>query len=231
MLLKPWHQLPDEMKNEEVKKYYDILKKKTVSLLIKRLFDILVSIVLLIILSPILLILAICIKVDSKGPVFYRQQRITTNNKTFRIYKFRTMVQNADKIGTLVTVNNDSRITNVGNKIRKYRLDELPQVINVLFGDMTFVGTRPEVSKYVDQYTEEMMATLLLPAGITSLASIQFKDEDEILDEHMKKGMDTDAAYIKHVLPKKMEYNLEYLRNINFKYDIRLMFKTLFSVI
>ena len=181
MYLKKWENLPEEFKNEAVRPYYEYLKKKQISLIFKRIFDIFVSIILLILLSPIFLALAIFIKIDSKGPVFFRQSRVTQYNKEFKIFKFRTMVNDAEKLGAQVTSQNDSRITKVGEKIRKYRLDEISQLINVLIGDMTFVGTRPEVRKYVDAYTDEMMATLLLPAGITSNASIEYKDEDEIL--------------------------------------------------
>ena len=162
MLLRKWDDIPEFMRNDEVKKYYDILIKKRFSLMLKRFFDIIMSLLLLIVLSPAFLILAIWIKVDSQGTVFYRQERITQYGRTFRIFKFRTMVSNADKIGTLVTTQNDSRITRVGEKIRKCRLDEIPQLINILKGDMSFVGTRPEVQKYVDAYTDEMKATLLL---------------------------------------------------------------------
>ena len=181
MILKKWEELPEDLQSPEIKPYYDILKKKSFSLVMKRVFDIVASFIMLALLSPIFLILAIAIKVDSKGPVFYRQKRITQYGKEFRIFKFRTMVQNADKIGTLVTVGGDSRITKVGKLIRKCRLDEICQLIDVLRVTMTFVGTRPEVKKYVDAYTPEMKATLLLPAGVTSLASIMYKDEDELL--------------------------------------------------
>ena len=231
MILKSYDMLPEQMKNEEVKKYYDILSKRKVSLAIKRIFDIIVSLILLIILFPIMLILAILIKIDSKGPVFYRQERITTNGKTFRIFKFRTMVQNADKIGTLVTIGNDSRITRVGKAIRKFRLDEFPQLINVLKGEMSFVGTRPEVKKYVDKYTDEMKATLLMPAGITSMASIKYKDEDKILEEALQKGKHTDLAYIEDVLPEKMKYNLEYITKFSFWYDIKVCIDTVIGVL
>ena len=180
------------MQNDAVSGYYDILKKKKAGLAVKRGFDLMISLIMIVILSPILAVLAVVIKVDSKGPVFYRQERVTTGNRTFRIFKFRTMVQNADKIGSLVTVGNDSRITRVGSKIRKCRLDELPQLINIVKGEMSFVGTRPEVRKYVDCYTDEMMATLLLPAGVTSLASIKYKDEDEIMEEHTARGESPD---------------------------------------
>ena len=181
MLLKKWNELPEFMKDDEVKAYYDVLMTKRMNLIVKRIFDIIMSLFMLIVLSPIFLILAIWIKVDSNGAVFYRQERVTQYGRHFRIFKFRTMVQDADKKGSLVTVQYDSRVTKVGNKIRKCRLDELPQVINVLQGDMSFVGTRPEVQKYVEAYTNEMKATLLLPAGITSLASLEFRDEDELI--------------------------------------------------
>lgn len=231
MILLKWEMLPDNMKTEPVKKYYDILKKKSFSLFIKRGFDLIVSLIMAVVLSPVLLILAILIKADSPGPVFYRQSRITTFGKPFRIFKFRTMVQNADKIGALVTVEKDPRITRMGSKIRKCRLDELPQIFNIITGDMSFVGTRPEVKKYVDRYSDEMMATLLMPAGVTSLASITYKDEDEIMARHIADGTDTDEAYVKYVLPEKMRYNLQYIENFSFFGDIKLMFKTIVSVL
>lgn len=228
MLLKKWDDLPDYMKNTEVKKYYYILSKKKGQLLLKRLFDICLSLVLIIILSPVILIISIWIKLDSKGPVFYRQERITQYGKVFRIFKFRTMVIDADKIGSLVTTSNDSRITKVGNKIRKCRLDEVPQLFNILTGDMSFVGTRPEVKKYVDQYTEEMYATLLLPAGVTSLASIQFKDEDEIISKY--KNRTIDDVYVNEVLPLKMKYNLEAMTSFYFVKELGVMINTVVKV-
>ena len=227
MFLKKWEKLPKEFQNEEVKKYYDILKKKTFSLFFKRLFDIIVSFLMIILLSPLLLIISIWIKCDSKGPVFYRQVRITTYGREFRIFKFRTMVVDADKKGSLVTVSNDDRITKVGSKIRKVRIDEIPQLFNIFIGDMSFVGTRPEVKKYVDHYTNEMMATLLLPAGVTSLASIKYKDEDELLD----KALNVDETYINEILPSKMKYNLEYLSKVNPFYDLKLCFDTIIGVV
>ncbi len=230
-MLISWDKLPEEMKTAEVKSYYDILSKRKGSLAVKRAFDIVVSFIMLVLLSWLLLILAIMIKADSKGPVFYRQTRVTTGNRDFRIFKFRTMVQNADKIGALVTSGNDSRITRVGSKIRKCRLDELPQLINILKGEMTFVGTRPEVRKYVEKYSDEMMATLLMPAGVTSLASINFKDEDELMDTYTAEGMDVDDAYVQKVLPEKMAYNLEYIKEFGFFRDIKLMFATVISVL
>lgn len=227
MLLKKIEDLAPEFQNEEVKKYYDILKKKTFGLILKRIFDIVVSTIMLIILSPVFLILAVAIKIDSKGPVFYRQERVTQFGKTFRIFKFRTMVANADKIGSLVTVNNDRRITRVGSFIRKCRLDEICQLIDVFRGTMSFVGTRPEVKKYVDAYTDEMYATLLLPAGVTSLASINYKDEETLLSN----SDDADSTYINDILPDKMKYNLEYIEKFGFFYDIKLMFMTVFAVL
>lgn len=231
MILGKYEDLPENMKNDSVKKYYDILAKKKFSLAIKRIFDIIFSLLLLILLLPVLVLLAIAIKIDSKGPVFYRQERITKNGKSFRIFKFRTMVQNADKIGSLVTVGNDSRITRIGKVIRKIRLDELPQLINILKGEMSFVGTRPEVKKYVEKYTDEMMATLLMPAGVTSYASIMYKDEDEVISNLQKSGKTVDEIYIEDVLPEKMKYNLEYIRKFSFGYDIRLCFKTVIVVL
>ena len=227
MRLIKWEKLPSEMQTEEVRKYYDVLKKKKFALFCKRAFDVFVSLLLLVILSPLFLILAIAIKIDSKGPVFYRQERITQYGKRFRIFKFRTMVQNADKIGSQVTVNNDSRITRVGKFIRRCRLDEICQLIDVLRGTLTFVGTRPEVLKYVEKYTPEMMATLLLPAGVTSMASIKYKDEDKLLDG----AEDVDKTYVEEVLPGKMKYNLQALENFGFWKDIGIMFMTVFAVL
>lgn len=227
MLLEKFENLAPEFQNDEVKRYYDLLKKKTGALVLKRIFDVVVSAIMLVIISPVFLLLAIAIKLDSKGTVFYRQERITQFGKKFRIFKFRTMVSNADKIGSLVTVNNDSRITKVGGFIRKYRLDEICQLIDVFRGTMSFVGTRPEVKKYVDAYTDEMYATLLLPAGVTSLASIKYKDEEKLLSN----AEDADTTYINEILPDKMKYNLEYLEKFSFFYDIKLMFMTVFAVL
>ena len=226
MMLKKWEQLPPEMQTDEVRKYYDILKKKQVSLFFKRVFDIVVSLVMLIILSPVFLILAIAIKIDSKGPVFYRQERVTQYGKRFRIHKFRTMVQNADK-GSQVTVGNDSRITRVGKVIRNCRLDEIAQLIDLLQGTMTFVATRAEATKYTEQYTPEMMATLLLPAGVTSIASILYKDEAKLLDA----AQDTDKVYVEKILPAKMYYNLKGIENFSFWGDIKIMFMTVLAVL
>ncbi len=227
MRLIRWEDLPENMQTDAVKPYYEALQKKTGNLLLKRIFDVALSSFMLLLLSPAFLILAIAIKLDSRGPVFYRQVRVTQYGREFRIFKFRTMVNNADKIGSLVTVGNDSRITKVGSFIRACRLDEISQLINVLLGDMTFVGTRPEVPKYVAAYTPEMMATLLLPAGVTSIASIRYKDEAELLD----KAEDVDKTYIEEVLPGKMQYNLESILQFSFWDDIATCFKTVLAVL
>jgi lipopolysaccharide/colanic/teichoic acid biosynthesis glycosyltransferase len=213
------------MQTPEVREYYDLLSKKKFQLVLKRLFDIVVSFSALALLSPLFIILAIAIKIDSKGPVFYRQTRVTQYGEEFRIFKFRSMVTDADK-GSLLTVGGDSRITKVGKIIRKCKLDELSQLIDVLRGTMTFVGTRPEVPKYVDKYTPEMMATLLLPAGITSEASIYYKDENELLDA----AEDVEKTYLEVVLPDKMKYNLAAIRSFSFIDDIKVMILTVLAV-
>lgn len=226
-MLKKWENLPDFMKNDEVKVYYDVLKKKRFGLFFKRVFDIVVSLIMIILCSPILLIISILIVKDSKGGVFYRQERVTQYGRVFRIFKFRTMVQNADQIGTQVTVSNDSRITKIGSKLRNCRLDELPQLFNIFIGDMTFVGTRPESVHYVKSYTNEMYATLLLPAGVTSAASIEYKDEADLLDQ----ADDVDSVYINEVLPEKMKYNLNSIKEFSFFKEIATMFRTVFAVL
>ena len=226
-MLKKWEDLPDFMKNDKVRPYYDSLKRKKVSLILKRLFDLIGGLVLLCILAIPMLIIAAMIKLDSEGPVFYRQERITTYGKHFRIHKFRTMVNNADRIGSAVTVGNDSRITKVGAALRGCRLDELPQVFDLISGNMSFVGTRPEAVKYVERYKPEYMATLLLPAGITSEASIRYKDEAELLDA----AEDVDRVYTEDVLPGKMKYNLESIRTFSFIKDIITMVRTVFAVL
>ena len=226
MRIRKWEKLPQKMQMEEVRKYYDILRKKQFSLFWKRIFDIFASLLMLLILLPLFLILAIAIKIDSKGPVFYRQVRITQYGKTFKIHKFRSMRVGADK-GSQVTVDQDDRITRVGRFIRKFRLDEISQLLDVLSGNMTFVGTRPEVPHYVEKYTPEMMSTLLLPAGITSEASIYFKDEAEMLDS----AEDADKTYVEEILPVKMYYNQKSIEKFGFWRDIKVMFMTAFAVL
>ena len=227
MIWLEWEKLPKYMQTEEVRPYYDILAKKQCELKLKRAFDFTVAFIMLITLALPMLFIAVWIKLDSKGPVFYRQERITTYGRKFRIHKFRTMVSNADKIGTAVTVGNDSRITNVGSKLRHLRLDELPQLIDVLNGDMSFVGTRPEAMKYVKRYKPEYYATLLMPAGITSEASIRYKDEDKLLSA----ADDVDKVYVEDVLPGKMKWNLESVRRFRFLREILTMIRTVFAVL
>lgn len=227
MILKKWENIPQEMRNDKVKRYYDALNKKSFSLFFKRIFDVLFSIILLIILSPVFLILIVVINLDSKGGAFFKQERVTQYNRVFKIYKFRTMVNNAESLGSKVTQKNDVRITKMGKLLRKCRLDEIPQLINILKGEMSFVGTRPEVVKYVDKYNEEMLASLLLPAGVTSSASIEYKDEDILLEN----CADVDETYVKEILPQKMRYNLAYLENYSFIKDLSIMLKTVGAVI
>lgn len=226
MRLLPWDQLPEEMRTDEVRPYYDSLARKRGQLFLKRVFDVLLSLVLLVVLSPVFLVLAVAIKVDSPGPVFFRQERVTQYGKTFRIFKFRTMCDKADKMGSAVTVDGDSRVTRVGSVIRKYRLDEISQLIDVLRGTMSFVGTRPEVPKYVAAYTPEMRATLLLPAGVTSSASIKFKDEAELLNA----ADDVDETYVDKVLPLKMAYNLDDIEEFDCGREVVLLLGTLSAV-
>ena len=226
-MLKKWEELPDFMKNDEVRPYYEILKKKKASLLLKRAFDLVGGLLLLVVLAIPMAIIAMWIKLDSKGPIFYRQERVTTYGKHFKIHKFRTMVNNADRIGPAVTVENDSRITKVGAKLRGYRLDELPQVFDLVAGNVSFVGTRPEAVEFVEKYKPEYMATLLLPAGITSEASIRYKNEAKLLDV----ADDVNRIYIEEVLPRKMKYNLESIKNFSFFGEIDTMLKTVFTVL
>lgn len=226
-MLKKWETLPEYMQNDEVRFYYETLQKKKVSMFLKRVMDLVGGLILLILLAIPMIIISIMIKLDSEGPVFYRQERVTTCGKHFKIHKFRTMVSNADKIGSTVTVGNDSRITKVGAKLRGCRLDELPQVLDLISGNMSFVGTRPEAVKYVEQYKPEYMATLLLPAGITSEASIRYKDEAELLDA----SSNVDKTYIEEVLPGKMKYNLDSIKNFSFFGDIATMFRTVLAVL
>lgn len=227
MILKKWEELPDFMRTEEVRPYYEALKKKRLSLVLKRMMDLVGGLVLLVLLVIPMAVIAVLIKLDSEGPVFYRQERVTTYGKHFKIHKFRTMVSNADKIGTAVTVGNDSRITKVGAKLRGCRLDELPQVLDLISGNMSFVGTRPEAVKYVEKYKPEYMATLLLPAGITSEASIRYKDEAELLEN----AVDVDRVYVEEVLPGKMKFNLQSIKEFSFIGEIATMFRTVFAVL
>ena len=230
MELRPWRLLPDEMRTKEVRKYYNILMKHRMWLKIKRFLDIVVAGIMLAVLIVPMGIIAIAIRLDSPGPVFFRQARVTQYGRIFRIYKFRTMVDNASRLGAAVTVDNDVRITKVGAFLRKYRMDEFPQLFNILAGDMTLVGTRPEVPKYVKKYTKEMYATLLLPAGLTSRTSIAYKDEDKLLGEAVDEES-TDKIYIDEVLPAKMRYNLESMKNFGVRSDAAVLWDTFTSVV
>jgi len=230
MLLKKWENLPVNIKNESVKEYYESLNKHKKAMIIKRLFDILVSLILLILLIPIFIIVGMIVFIASPGNVFFVQKRYTQYGSVFNMYKFRTMVKKAESMGSQVTLNNDPRVIPMGRVLRKFRLDELPQLINVFIGDMSFVGTRPEVTRYVNKYNDEMMATLLLPAGITSYASILYKDEEKLLSE-CTNADNIDSLYIEKILPEKMKYNLEYLRNFSFKQDLKIMVSTVTSVL
>ena len=226
MLLPQFTDLPHQMQNEEVRKYHYLLKKKMISLFFKRLFDIIFSLLLSVILALPMCIIAAVIKADSEGPVFFRQRRVTSGGKVFRIFKFRTMYVNDNSKNAQVTAGTDSRITKAGRFLRKLRLDELPQVFNVLAGDMSFVGTRPEVERYVEKYTPVMYATLLMPAGVTSMTSIQYRNEEEILE----KAEDVEKAYIEEILPQKMKYNLEYIEKFSVFYDLYVMILTVVKV-
>lgn len=226
-MLRKWEDLPDIMRNEEVRPYYEVLEKKRTGLFLKRALDLVGGLFLLVVLAIPMAIIAVLIKLDSAGSVFYRQERVTTYGKRFRIHKFRTMVSNADKIGAAVTVGNDSRITKIGAKLRGCRLDELPQVFDLISGNMSFVGTRPEAVKYVEEYKPEYLATLLLPAGITSEASIRYKDEAELLEA----ADDVDRVYIEDVLPGKMKFNLQAIKEFSFMREIATMFRTVFAVL
>lgn len=214
------------MQTEEVKKYYSILNSKKGYLIAKRIFDFTLSLVMSLVFLPFIVLVGIMIKIDSPGKVFFLQKRVTTNGKVFNIFKFRTMKENSEKLSG-VTIDNDPRITKLGKYLRKLRIDEIPQIFNILTGDLSFVGTRPESVKYVKEYSPEMYATLLMPAGVTSPASILFKDEAELL----KGAENTDETYVKDILPKKMKYNLEYIENCSLLYDIKVMFKTVLAVI
>ncbi len=227
MSLKKYDSLPEFMKNAEVKEYYDILSERKGQLTLKRFFDLIGGTIGTIVLLPIMAVLAIIIKLESKGPALFKQVRVTQYGREFKILKFRTMVVNAEKLGTQVTSKNDPRVTKVGRFLRKYRLDELPQIINILKGDLSFVGTRPEVPKFVKEYTSDMIATLLLPAGVTSEASIEFKDEEKILDN----SHNVDNDYIYKVLPLKMKYNLKYIKQFTVLYDFKIMLRTVGAVL
>lgn len=226
MPIKKWENLPADFQTEAIRPYYNILRNKRTYLFVKRFLDFIFSLLLLLLLSPLFLIICLIILVDSPGNPFFLQTRVSQYNRHFKIIKFRTMVKNAESLGTQVTAKADPRVLKSGSFLRKYRLDEIPQLINILKGDMSFVGTRPEVPRYVAQYSDEMLATLLLPAGVTSLASIKFKDEQTLLDN----ASNVERTYIEDVLPQKMHFNLEYLEKISFREEIKIVLHTVKEV-
>lgn len=224
--MRRWEKLPESMQNDEVRPYYDALKSHSAGLAVKRVSDIVLSVLLFVVLFPFMVIIGLLVGLTSKGGVFFCQERVTAYGRRFKIIKFRTMVRDAPAIGSQVTTSGDSRVTGIGRYLRRIRLDELPQLVNIIKGDMSIVGTRPEVPDYVEQYTPEMMATLLLPAGVTSRASIEYKDEEKLLSA----GGDVDRIYVEEVLPEKMKYNLGYLKDFSVAGDFKLMVQTLFAV-
>lgn len=222
MLLRKWEDLPEFMQTDAVRPYYESLKKRRLYRTVKRVLDVLFSLSALILLLPAMATIAIAVRMDSKGPVIFRQQRVTAYGRLFNIYKFRSMVHHAEALGSQITVQGDSRITKVGGFLRARRLDELPQLMNILKGEMSFVGTRPEVKRYFTAYTDEMMATLLLPAGMTSEASVAYKDESRLL----RSADDVDTAYVKLLLPEKMKLNLRSLRHFGFASEFVTVVRT-----
>ncbi|MCX8084290.1 MAG: sugar transferase [Calditerrivibrio sp.] len=193
----------------------------------KRLFDIIFSMFALVVLSPLFLVITLLIKMDSKGPVFYKQDRVGKDFKKFKLFKFRTMIQDADKVGPLVTAERDPRITKVGAFLRKWKLDELPQFFNVLIGDMSIVGPRPEVEKYVTLFIDEYKAILSIKPGITDYATLQYRNEEEI----MAKYDDVEKGYIEEVLPKKIELYRVYIDDFSFITDLKIVFKTISRIL
>ena len=222
----PWEDLPPALQTEEVRPYYEALSRRGLQLRLKRLLDVVGAAVLFVFLGWLFVILAVLIKLDSPGPVFFRQRRVTQFGREFRIVKFRTMTHRPDVPGDQITRGDDPRVTRVGAVLRRYRLDEISQLIDILRGTMSFVGTRPEVPDYVRQYTPQMRATLLLPAGVTSAASIEFKDEAQILSA-APPGQD---AYVTQVLPAKMRLNLRDVRDFSIGRDLRIAFRTVLAV-
>ena len=225
--LRAWEDLPDFMRIPEVKPYYEILEKKAWQLSLKRGFDCTLAVILLVLFSIPMLLIMLWISIDSKGSPIYRQERVTTYGQRFRIHKFRTMAADAKEHGPLLTIKNDQRITRAGKILRKLHADELPQLLDVINGSMSFVGTRAEIPAYVDQYKPEYYATLLMPAGITSEATIRFKNESEILDM----AQNVDEAYLEEILPVKMKWNLESIRRFRFLREILTIVRTILAVL
>lgn len=222
MLPKQFEKLPKNMQNEAVKPYFEVLKKRRGTMFFKRFLDLLIAFIVLLILSVVMIPAAIAVKLSSKGPVFYCQQRVGQFGKPFKMFKFRTMVVNADKGSQITVGDSDPRITKVGKILRLSRIDEFPQLINVLKGDMGLVGTRPEVQHYVDYYSDEMMATLLVRPGMVSEASIEFRWENDLLE----KAEDAEKMYIEEILPAKMKYNLLYTKDLTIGKDVVVLLRT-----
>ena len=212
------------MKNMDIEK---VLEQRKLQLFLKRAMDIVISGGALLVIWPVLLLIALAIKIDDPGPVFYRQVRVGRGCKTFRIFKFRTMVVDADKKGLQITVGRDNRITRMGALLRKTKLDELAQLINVFVGEMSFVGPRPEVPRYVDMYTPYQRQVLLVRPGITDYASIAYRNENDLLEG----AEDPERMYIDVIMPDKIELNMKYLREISPLADIRLILSTIVAVI
>ena len=225
-MLRKWEELPAEMRVPEVRPYWELLNRKRGQLVVKRVGDLVLAALLLVLLAIPMAVIAVLIRLDSAGPVFYRQERVTQYGEHFRIHKFRTMVANAEQIGSAVTTGHDNRITRIGVRLRGHRLDELPQLLDVLSGNMSFVGTRPEAVRYVEQYRPEWRATLLLPAGITSEASIRYKDEEWLLEG----AADPDRVYMDEIVPEKMKWNLASLREFGISGELRTMVRTVAAV-
>ncbi len=194
--------------------------------MIKRFFDILLSLCVIIVGLPLAAVIAVLIVVDSKGPVFYRQVRVGRNNKDFRLLKFRTMRTGADKSGLLTVGNDDNRITGVGKFLRKYKIDEFPQFVNILVGDMSIVGPRPEVRKYVDMYSERQMRVLSVRPGLTDYASIKYVDENALLSA----SGDPESTYVNKIMPDKLELNLKYIDNLSILEDVKIIFQTIIAI-
>ena len=215
-MLSRWNELPPQLRTEQVRPYWEYLDARRPQLVLKRGFDVVVSAVALMILLLPMLIIAVCIRLDSPGPALYRQERVTKDMRRFHMHKFRTMVYGAERLGSAVTVAGDCRVTRIGSVLRCTKLDELPQLLDVLWGDMSLVGTRPEATKYVERYPDEYMPTLLLPAGITSEASIRFLHEEELLCD----AADVDEVYLSRILPEKMKWNLLSLSHFSIWNDL-----------
>ena len=225
-MLKRWEQLPESIRIPEVKPYWEVLYRKRGQLILKRIFDLIAAVTMTLILALPMLVISLLIWLDDRGPVMYRQERATIYGRHFRIHKFRTMVQNSEHMGTAVTVANDSRITRIGGWLRKLRLDELPQLFDVIRGDMSLVGPRPEAIRYVERYLPEYMATLLIPAGVTSETSICFRDEAKMLEN----AEDADMVYLTEILPIKMSMNLKSIKEFSFFRDIVTIFCTVTAI-